>query len=50
MILARDLDRLARSGSLRLTVTRQGGHCGFMDALSGPSWIDRRIVSELERD
>jgi uncharacterized protein len=50
MILAHDLGRLARSSSLRLTVTRHGGHCGFMDAVSGPSWIDRRIVSELERD
>jgi len=50
MILARDLDRLARSDSLRLTVTQYGGHCGFMDAVRGPSWIDRRIVAELERE
>jgi len=50
MILAHDLERLARSRSLRLTVTPQGGHCGFMDAMGGPSWIDRRIVSELERE
>jgi hypothetical protein len=50
MILTRDLERLARPGSLRLTVTPHGGHCGFMDALTGPSWIDRRILSELERD
>ena len=49
MILARDLKRLARPASLELTVTRLGGHCGFMDALGGPSWIDRRIVAELER-
>ena len=50
MILARDLERLARSSSLRLTVTPHGGHCGFMDAVRGPSWIDRLIVSELGRD
>jgi len=50
MILVRDLDQLARSSALRLTVMRHGGHCGFMDAVRGPSWIDRRIVSELERD
>ena len=50
MIIAHDLDRLARPDSLRLTVTRHGGHCGFMDAVRGPSWIDRRIVSELERE
>lgn len=50
MILARDLDRLARPASLRLAVTERGGHCGYMDALGGPSWIDRAIVAELSRD
>jgi predicted alpha/beta-fold hydrolase len=50
MILTRDLGLLARPSSLELTVTSHGGHCGFMDAVRGPSWIDRRIVSELERD
>jgi predicted alpha/beta-fold hydrolase len=50
MILAQDLDRLARPSALRLTVTPRGGHCGYMDALSGPSWIDRPIVAELLRD
>jgi predicted alpha/beta-fold hydrolase len=50
MILAGDLDRLARPRSLEITVTERGGHCGFMDALGGPSWIDRRIALELERD
>ena len=49
MILAHDLDRLARPPSLRLTVTPRGGHCGFIDALSGPSWVDRMIVRELQR-
>ncbi|MGH8722981.1 MAG: YheT family hydrolase, partial [Burkholderiales bacterium] len=48
MIHARDLDRLARPPSLEITLTLNGGHCGFMDALGGPSWIDRRIVAELE--
>ena len=50
MILAHDLDRLARPPSLQLTVTPHGGHCGFIDAFSGPSWIDRMIVQELLRD
>lgn len=50
MILARDLDRLARSSAFRLTVTQHGGHCGYMDAVRGPSWIDRLLVSELARD
>jgi predicted alpha/beta-fold hydrolase len=50
MILERDLARLARPSSLELTVTPRGGHCGYMDALRGPSWIDRRIAFELGRD
>jgi predicted alpha/beta-fold hydrolase len=50
MILAGDLDRLARPASLEITVTPHGGHCGFMEALGGPSWIDRRIALELERE
>lgn len=50
MILAHDIARLARPPSLKLTVTPHGGHCGFIDALSGPSWIDRMIVQELQRD
>jgi len=47
MILVRDLDTLARPASLRLVLTERGGHCGYLDALRGPSWIDRRIVAEL---
>ncbi len=50
MILVRDLARLARPDALEFTVTRFGGHCGYMDAMRGPSWIDRQIVAELERD
>jgi predicted alpha/beta-fold hydrolase len=49
MILAGDLARLARPASLELTVTARGGHCGYLDALHGPSWIDRQIAFELER-
>ena len=49
MILSHDIDRLARPAMLELTMTRHGGHCGYMDALRGPSWIDRRIVAEFER-
>jgi predicted alpha/beta-fold hydrolase len=47
MILARDLGRIARTTSLEVTVTPQGGHCGYVDAIGGPSWIDRRIADEL---
>lgn len=49
MIHAVDLGRVARPESLELTVTPRGGHCGYMDALRGPSWIDRRIAYEFER-
>lgn len=50
MILARDLDKLASPASLRKVLTERGGHCGYLDALGGPSWIDRVIVAELTRD
>ena len=50
MILPRDLQRIARPPSLELTVTGRGGHCGYIDALRGPSWIDRLIVADLLRD
>jgi predicted alpha/beta-fold hydrolase len=41
------LKRLAPSPSLNVTVTRHGGHCGFFDELSGPGWLERKIVSDL---
>lgn len=50
MILTHDLARIARPASLELTVTARGGHCGYMDSLSGPSWIDRKMLSMLTRD
>jgi len=50
MILAHDLDRIARPAALEVTVTARGGHCGYMDALRGPSWIDRAIAQDLLRD
>ncbi len=50
MILAHDLERIARPDALRLVVTERGGHCGYLDALGGPSWIDRAIVAELSQD
>jgi len=49
MILAHDLSRIARPAALEITVTPRGGHCGYMDSLRGPSWIDRKILSELAR-
>jgi predicted alpha/beta-fold hydrolase len=49
IILARDLERIARPASLEITVTARGGHCGFMDALRGPSWVDRLVAADFDR-
>jgi predicted alpha/beta-fold hydrolase len=48
IIPAHSLQRLAREASLQLTVTRHGGHCGFLERLSGPSWVERKVVEELD--
>lgn len=47
MIPAADLSRLARVRSLSITLTRHGGHCGFVDRLGSPPWIDRELLAEL---
>lgn len=49
IIPAQDLERLARNRALRVTVTRHGGHCGFVEHLARPSWAERAILRELER-
>ncbi len=48
IIPAHSLDQLAHPPNLKLIVTRYGGHCGFLEHLVGPSWVERRIVAELE--
>ena len=48
IIPAGGLARLARPPSLRVVVTRFGGHCGFLDRLTGPTWVERRILAELD--
>ena len=50
IIPASGLARLARSPALSLTVTRYGGHCGFFEALRGPTWLERRILGLLGTD
>jgi predicted alpha/beta-fold hydrolase len=47
IIPAHSLERLAGGAPLQLTVTRHGGHCGFLERLSGPSWVERKIVADL---
>jgi predicted alpha/beta-fold hydrolase len=48
IIPAHSLERLARPSSLQLTVTRFGGHCGFLERVVGPSWVERHIVADLD--
>ena len=47
IIPAGGLARLARPAALSITVARYGGHCGFFQQLTGPTWIERRILAEL---
>jgi len=49
MIPARDLDRLPCNGALRVTPTRFGGHCGFVDAAGRESWVAREVLNELRQ-
>jgi len=47
MIPARDLKRLPRLPKLRITASRFGGHCGFVDSGRGDSWLAREVLAEL---
>jgi len=49
IIPAGALARLARPAALSISVTRYGGHCGFFQQLTGPTWLERRILAELGR-
>ena len=48
IIPAGGLERLAHPAALRIVVTHFGGHCGFLDRLTGPTWVERRILTELD--
>lgn len=43
LIPASDLVQLARNPNLHVETVPRGGHCGFMDRISGESWADRYI-------
>jgi len=47
IIPAEDLGRLARPPPLEITVTRHGGHCGYVESLAGPSFADRFLGDKL---
>lgn len=42
-----DLPRLAAPDTLRIVLTPHGGHCGFFQNLTAPSWADRRVAAIL---
>ena len=44
IIPATDLKDLARTPQLHIATIPHGGHCGFMDTLTGESWADREIA------
>ena len=47
IIPAAALAGLARPAGLSITVTRRGGHCGFFERFTGPTWLERRIMALL---
>jgi len=47
MIPAGGLARLARTHALHVTVTRYGGHCGFIESLAGLTWAERFVLARL---
>jgi predicted alpha/beta-fold hydrolase len=49
IIPAADLSLLAKSDHLSIVRTRYGGHCGFVDILSGPSFADRYMLDQFEQ-
>lgn len=42
-----DLDDIARTPSLEITVAPGGGHCGFISDFLLRCWIDRQLLAEL---
>ena len=47
IIPARDLEQLPALPALSVTLTRYGGHCGFLERLGEPTWAERRAAHEL---
>ncbi len=50
IIPAAGLTQLARTPALKVVLSRYGGHCGFFARLSGPTWLEARMVSLLGGD
>jgi predicted alpha/beta-fold hydrolase len=49
MIPVQDLEAIAQPAAIEVSLESRGGHCGFIDSLTGASWIDREIVADLAR-
>lgn len=49
VIPIRDLADVARSDALQVTLAGRGGHCGFLEDFRLGSWLDRRIIDEIEQ-
>jgi uncharacterized protein len=47
IIPAVDAPQLAQSGNLAVQVMPHGGHCGFIDKLSGEGWMERNVARLL---
>ncbi|MBV6418745.1 MAG: hypothetical protein CMLOHMNK_03683 [Steroidobacteraceae bacterium] len=47
IIAAGDLGRVAAPEALDIVITPYGGHCGFFERLTTPSWADRRVAAIL---
>lgn len=47
IVLERDLANLPDIPALRITLTRYGGHCGFIGRRGAPDWIAGEVLREL---
>jgi predicted alpha/beta-fold hydrolase len=48
IIPAADLARIAQPPALKIITTETGGHCGFFESFTGPGWIDRLVLTEID--
>lgn len=49
IIPVHDVERLARPKHLSVTITRHGGHNGFLEHLSNSTFADRAVINAFER-
>jgi predicted alpha/beta-fold hydrolase len=49
IIPAADLKRIAAPSSLNVITTEHGGHCGFVERLSRPSWVNGIVTAAIDQ-